>query len=342
MNNETRNPVWLKETLSAMLVSFIASIIMLMSPAAILIAPVVMPVFLLFVVTAQGWQALLMTLAAGLSPFIIFDLGVSSAALLLPGLLVTGALYLAMKLKPRFSFAFGAVSLVGFLGMVLTMYLSLYVLGGSDIMTFSGDIAEVMRSTILSTIEDIGYELPASQIQLIKDAADAITPQYILDLLPGTAMIICFFESYLVLRLSQRFLKRFEQLPKIAVPLIGRVRINPFLLLAFLGLAGLGMTLANSQERLASLFFSTGSMVIAFLGTVGAMSLIWNATEVNLKMRHPFNKGLITLTTVYFFSGSWMIALTIADSVLDFRNITDKSLYHWLRYKLFESREKEN
>lgn len=342
MNNETRNPVWLKETVSAMLVILIGSIIMLMSPATILLAPVLMPVFLLFVLAAQGWKAFLMTLGAGLLPFIVIGMGLSSVVLLLPGLLITAALYLTLKYKPDFPIAFGAVSLAALLGMILTGYISVYVLSGSDIMAFTGETAETMRSTILGVIEGRGYELPPSQVLLIREVADSITPQFIQDLLPGTAIASSFLTGYLVLRLARRFLKRFEKFPEIKVPYIGRIRISPFLLLAFLGMAGVGMLLAERDQRLGSLLFSTGSMVISFLGAVGAMSLIWNFTEQNLRMRHPFNKGLITLTTVYLFSGSWMIALTIADSILDLRNTTGRSPYRWLRYKLFESGGKES
>ncbi len=342
MSKETRNPVWLKETLSAMLVMLIGSTIMLMSPATILIAPAVMPVFLLFVLAAQGPRGFFLTLAAGILPFLVLGLGWSSVILMFPGLLVTAALYLALKFKPDFRWVFGAVSLAALFGMVLTIYLSVYVLGGSDIMAFTAETARAMQATLLDLTEGRGYELPPSQIALIREAAGSITAEFIQDLLPGSAIVLSFLQGYLVLRLARRFLKRFQEYPPVSVPFIGRIRISPFLLLAFLGLGALGLLLEQSDPRLASLLFNTGSMVVSFLGAVGAMSLIWNFTEENLRMRHPFNKGLITLTAVWFFSGSWMIALTIADSILDLRNTTGKSPYRWLRYKLLESGGKEN
>lgn len=332
----------MKETLSAMLVIVIAGSLMLIIPSTILIAPVLISVFLLFVLGAQGWQGFLMTLAAGLIPFIVLGVGFNGLTMVLPILPITVALYWIVRSGRGFPTALGALSLASILGISLTLYFTIYIISGSDLVWFTGEMAKTMQQGILAIGEGRGYELPPSQLQLIKEAADSITPGFIQDLLPGTGIALGLTQGYLVLRFARRYLKKFTEFKEIQVPLISRIRISPFLLLLFLVMAGFGMIIGENDQRIASILFSTGSIMVSFLGAVGAMSLIWNFAEAGIRMRHPFNRALFTLVTLYFFSGTWMIVLTIADSILDFRNTSGTSIYRWLRYKLFESKKEEN
>lgn len=336
MNNNTRRQRWLSDASAAILIFLIINILMVSSPMTYLLAPILLPVFLLYILAGMGRTTLLIAAAAGILPYLVMGGGRAAVAMMLPVVLMAFVQYFIIILKPKKTWALTAVILAALLGIILNGFLSIYVLQGSDFFTFSSQISESIRSEFLAMLSGTAYELPLSQAQAIRQLSESITPEFVQDLVPGIVISWSMISGYLSLRLAGRFLN-FEQFQSVSVPTFGEIRISPVLLVFFMALSGGGVYFSGTDARLGSLAYNTGFGVVTFLGAVGAMSLFWQFLTVQLKYRRSFPKLVLTLATLYFFSGSWMTILTILDSILDFRNITGKSLWNWVRFKIMQS-----
>lgn len=336
MNNNSSRRGWRYDTSVAVIVFLLINIMTVSSPMAYLLAPVLLPVFLLVVLAVNGQTAFLITAGVGVIPYLVMGNGRSAVAMLLPVIFMLAVQYFIILYQPKPVWALTATTLAAFLGILLNGYLSIYVLQGSDFIGFTTQIAGTIRAEFLAMLTGGPYELPPSQAQSIQSLSDSITPEFVQDLIPGITISWSMISGYLSLRFARRFLN-LEHFKSVSVPSFGSLRINPFLLVFFLALSGGGIYLTGNEQRLGSLLFNTGYGVVTFLGAVGAMSLIWSFLTNTLRYKHTLPKLIFTAASLYFFSGSWMTILTIIDSVVDFRNTSKKSLWSWVRYKITQA-----
>lgn len=333
MNNNSSRRGWRYDTSVTVLIFLLINILTVSSPLVYILAPVLLPVFLLVILAVNGQTAFLIATGVGLIPYLMLGDGRSAVAMLLPVILMLTVQYLIIMYQPKPAWALAATILSAFLGILLNGYLSIYVLQGSDFFQFSTQIADGIRAEFLAMLTGGPYELPPSQAQSIRALSDSITAQFVQDLVPGIVISWSMVSGYLSLRFASRFLNS-EHFKSVSVPAFGELRITPVLLVFFLALSGSGLYLTGNDQRVGSLLFNTGFGVVTFLGAVGAMSLIWSFLTVYLKYKRSLPKLIFTAASLYFFSGSWMTILTIIDSVFDFRNISKKSLWSWIRYKV--------
>lgn len=333
MKNNTGKRSWPSESIVAVFVFLIINVLTISSPATFVLAPVLLPVFLLYVLAANGLNIFLITAGVGLIPYVLLRDGRATVAMLIPIILMAVVQYLIILYRPKAPWAMLATTLAALLGIVINGYISIYVLQGSDFWAFSTQIAQSIQNELLATLSNGTYEVPPSQADSIRQLSSTITTEFIQDLIPGIVISWSMVSGYLSLRFAKRFLN-FEHFKAVDLPTFGKLRINPFLLALFLAMSGSGIFLTPNNQRLSSLLFNTGFGVITFLGAIGAMSLIWDYLTVNLHYKRSFPKLVFTLASLYFFSGSWMTLLTIIDSVFDFRNTSGSSLWHWIRFKI--------
>lgn len=338
MNNNSRRRTWLNDSSVVILLFLIVNILTISSPMTYVLAPVLLPVFLLSILAVSGQTTFLLAAGAGLIPYLLLGDGRSTVAMLLPVILMLVVQYLIIMYRPKATWALVATTAAAFAGIALNGYLSIYILQGSDFIQFSTQIAESIQTEFLAMLTTGTYELPPSQVDSIRQLSSSITPEFIQDLVPGILISWSMVSGYLSLRVAKRFLK-LEHFKSVDTPSFGALRISPVLLVGFLILSGSGIYLTATDPRWGSLLFNTGYGVVTFLGAVGAMSLIWDFLTVYLKYKRNFPKLVFTLASLYFFSGSWMTILTIVDSVFDFRNLSNKSLWRWIRYKISQGKK---
>ena len=336
MNNNSRRRSWLNDSSVVILIFLVINILTISSPLTYILAPVLLPVFLLSVFAVSGQTTFVLAAGIGLIPYLLLGDGRSTVAMLFPVILMLVVQYLIIMYRPKPAWALAITTLAAFVGIVINGYLSIYILQASDFVQFSTQIADSIRTEFLAMLTNGTYELPPSQAESIRQLSNSITPEFIQDLVPGIVISWSMVSGYLSLRFAKRFLKQ-EHFKGVETPTFGELRISPFLLVFFLVLSGSGIYLTANDQRLGSLLFNTGYGVVTFLGAVGAMSLVWSFLTVYLKYKRNFTKLVFTLSSLYFFSGSWMTILTIIDSVFDFRNLSNKSLWHWIRYKIKKS-----
>lgn len=341
MENKKRRAPLLKDTTSIILFFLIINIAAVMSPMALMIAPVVIPVLLLYIRAQNGNNAFYLGALAGAAPYFVLGGPEIALAVIIPIAIMTAAIYGIGRFQLSWRLAFPLAALAVFTGILLNGYFSIYILQGSDLGKFSIAIADNIKNQLAGALTATGYEMPMSQQQAIDDLTKVIDPQFVQDLIPTLIISWSMIAAYAALRLARRFLK-IGQTKQSHIPWFAMIGINPLLLAAFIVLSIAGSLLVPDQPRLGSLLFNTGYGVSTFLGTAGTLSLIWWSLSVKFRFRRKFTKVFLILITLFYMAGDWMILVAIADSVLDFRNISGKSLWRWLNYQVTQRLTKED
>ncbi|UUM11490.1 DUF2232 domain-containing protein [Proteiniclasticum sp. QWL-01] len=333
MNNQNRRPVWLRDPLSTFLFFLILNSVTVMSPLAFSIAPVILPVLLLHVLHQTGRSGFLAAALASALPYLVLG-GISSGfALMVPVLIMLGAVYLIWQRQLSWRWSILAASLALLIGLLLNAFVSIYLISGSDILRVTSSVAENVRNELTNALAASGYEIPLAQQQLIEQLKASVTPELVQDLIPTLLICWSLIGGYLTLRFARRYLP--SALPvRQSVPWFAMLRIHPVLLMGFISLAMGGYLMAASSPRWGSLLFNTGYGVTLFLGMTGSLTFIWWSLSVNFRMRRRFPKMLLTLLALFYLPGEWMILAAIIDSVLDFRNASGHSLWRWMTYQL--------
>lgn len=340
MEKKKRGPALLKDTTRSVLFFLIINIALVISPAGLMLAPIFIPVLLLYIRAQQGQNAFVLASLAGVMPYFVLGGTEHAVAALAPIVIVTAALYAIRRYQLSWPKALAIAVLAIFLGILLNGYFSIYIFQGSNLSELSSTIAENVKNQLQNALGATGYEVPMSQQQLIDDLTASITPSFVQDVIPTMVITYSLIGGYLVLRLARRFLK-IGRTPKTNIPFFAMLGINPIFLALFIIMTILGASLADGQPRWSSLLYNTGYGVSMFLGIVGTLSLIW----WTLSVKFPFgklSKIFLVLITLFYMVGDWMILVAILDSVFDFRNISGKSLWHWLSYSLKNKLKKED
>lgn len=331
---------WLKEPSASILFFFIINLVLVMSPLAVGIAPVILPGMLLMLWETVSRQTALMAAAAGLLPYVVLGGTNLLVAVLVPVLLMMLILQWVRRRKLAWPWSLAATALGIFAGLLVSGWFAIYIQGGSDVMTFTAQIAATVRDQLAATMTVDGVEIPLGQQQAIQDLITAITPQFVQDLIPTLAISWAFVGGYLALRFARRFLP-IGRTKVDHIPWFAFLRIEPLLLFAFISLATIGWLLVGSEPRLSSLLFNTGYGITSFLSAVGTLSLIWWSLSVNFGLRRRLPKVILTVAALVYFSGDWMIVIAIFDSILDVRNTSGRSLWRWLLYRVTSQIPKE-
>jgi|LFRM01.2.fsa_nt_gb hypothetical protein len=340
MEKKNRRPALLKDTTRSVLFFLIINIATVISPAGLMLAPIIVPVLLLYIRAQHGQNAFALASLVGVMPYFVFGGTVNALAALAPIFIMTGGLYAIKRYQLSWSKALTVAVLAIFLGILLNGYFSIYVVQGSNLSEFSLTIAENVKSQLQSALGATGYEVPMSQQQLIDELTASITPEFVQEVIPTMVISWSLMGGYLLLRLSRRFLK-IGRTPKTNIPFFAMLGTNPLMLAFFIIMAILGASLSDGQPRWSSLLYNTGYGVSMFLGIVGTLSLIWWTLSVKFRFGR-LSKVLLVLITLFYMVGDWMILVAIVDSVFDFRNISGKSLWHWLTYTMKSKMKKED
>lgn len=333
MKNKKQRPVLLKDTTRSVLFFLVINLLAVISPMGLVVAPVVIPVMLLYILAQHGINAFTLAALAGVMPYFVLGGTEVALAMISPMILMTAVLYGIKKYQLKWRSAFFSTVLAIFLGLAISSYLSIYVIEGSDLGEFSTRIAENVKEQLKINLGSTTYELPMSQQQTIDELTGSITPQFVQDVIPSLLISWSMVGGYLTLRLARKYLK-IGQTQQTHIPWFALVGINPLLLAGFIIMAIAGSTFASERPRLASLLFNTGYGVATFLGIVGTLSLIWWSLSVKFHFKGKITKIFLMLITLFYMSGDWMILVAIVDSVLDFRNISGKSLWRWMTYQV--------
>lgn len=323
---------WLRDPSASILFFFIINLVLVMSPMAVGIAPVILPGMLLMLWETVSRQTALMAAAAGLLPYIVLGGADLVVAVLVPVLLMMVILQWIRKRKLAWPWSLAATAMGILAGLAASGWFAIYIQGSSNVMVFTTDIASLVRDQLAATLNVEGVEIPLGQQQAIQDLITAITPQFVQDLIPTLAISWSFAGGYLALRFARRFLP-IGRTKADHIPWFAFLRIEPLLLFAFITLATAGWLLVGTEPRLSSLLFNTGYGITSFLSAVGTLSLIWWSLSVNFGLRRRLPKIVLTVAALVYFSGDWMIVIAIVDSILDVRNTSGRSLWRWLLYR---------
>lgn len=341
MNDSIKRPGWSGDILNSILFFFILNVLTVISPFGLGLAPIILPAILLYILAAGGRKSFLLAGAAGVIPYIAAGSIAQAAAMVLPLVLMTAALYLIHRYQLGAGASIAAAFLGIFSGLLVNAYLSIYRIAGSTLEAFSAGIAQGVRTELLSALSNGTYEVPPSQAQAVRQLADTITPQFVQDLIPTLMFCWSVAAGYLALRFAGRLFRKGGQ-RLFQVPWFSMLRINPLLLLFFILLAMAGYVLSPTQPRLGSILFNTGYGVTAFLGAVGCLSLVFWSLAMNFHFRRLFPKVVFSALALFYFGGDWMTFAAILDSVLDFRNLSKKSPWRWIVFQLSRIGRKED
>lgn len=340
MEKKNRRPALLKDATRSLLFFLIINIAAVISPAGLILAPIIVPVLLLYIRAQQGQNTFVLASLVGVMPYFVLGGTMNALAVLAPIFMMTGGLYAIKRFELSWSRALIVAVLAIFIGILLNGYFSIYVIQGSNLGEFSLTIAENVKSQLQSALGATGYEVPMSQQQLIDELTASITPEFVQDVIPTMVISWSLMSGYLLLRLARRFLK-IGRTPKTNIPFFAMLGTHPLLLAFFIIIAILGGALSESQPRWSSLLYNTGYGVSMFLGIVTTLSLIWWTFSVKFRFGR-LSKVFLVLITLFYMIGDWMILVAIMDSVFDFRNRSGKSLWRWLSYTITNKMKKED
>lgn len=340
MNQQTGRPGWLADPNGSILFFFIINLILVLSPMAFSIAPIIVPVLLLWVLANSGRNAFIMAAGAGILPYLVLGGRSALVAVVIPMIVMTAVLFYIQKRQLAWRWSLAATAGVILAGLILNGWFAIYVLGGSDFTTFTSEIAAGIRTELASAMAVEGVELPLSQQQALEDIRRAITAQFVQDLIPALAISWALIAGYLTLRFARRYLQ-IGRSKASHVPWFAMLRMEPLLLFAFITMATAGFVISPQEPRLGSLLFNTGYGVTVFLGAVGTLSLMWWSLSMNFRMRRKLPKIIIILFALFYFVGDWMALTAIIDSIFDFRNTSGRSLWRWITYQIGKRAAKE-
>ncbi|MFB0918204.1 MAG: DUF2232 domain-containing protein [Clostridiaceae bacterium] len=301
-------------------------------------AALICPVYLAYVYTRFGWNAALLTGIAGLLPYALLGGPENLLMATVTFIIMTLGHILILKLDVSPAKALMILGGAAALSIIANTGIFIYIIEKTDLVSFFNGVAKTGQNIILSMIEQSKTTLPESQKLAFKEVSDSITPRFIIDQSPAVVIQYGITIGYLGLRLAKRFLKSARINPA-EVPYFSEIKINPLLLFfGFIFMLG-GMYLDSSNIRSGSILFHTGYGLVNYLGIAGGSSLIWWFMTARLKIRNRLFKVLGILSLMFFTGINPFILLAIIDSVLDFRNLSGKSLYNYIKWMINPQKE---
>lgn len=308
--------------ISCLLLNFIA----VLSPLGMLLAPLFLSVFLITGMVRFGWSKAALVALIGLVPYVILKSPLQGIQVMIPTLFLWLAHGLVRKfrLKPRFNFilVMGALAV----STVLMGVIVIYGFGGMNLSQFVEQIAVTVRESLQGTIATT-EGLPPSTLAEFNDIIAMITPQLILSGLAPMLLTWSLIGGYVSMRLAKRHLRGDYG----KVPYFSEIHLDPVLILALTALTFLGIRLGGTNGLLLR---EAGYQLLALLAFINTLSLgLWVLNQLMPK-RGSFFKILMLLLISWIIPSWFKLLIAGADSVLDFRNLTGRSLFAWLRYKL--------
>lgn len=302
-------------------------------------AALICPVYLAFVYTRFGWNAALFTGIAGLIPYALIGGPENLLMASVTFIIMTLGHLLILKLDATPGKALVVLSGAAALSILANTGVFIYFIEKTDLVSFFNGVAKTGQNIILSMIEQSKATLPESQRLAFNEISESITPRFIIDQSPAVVLQYAMTIGYIGLRLAKRFIGS-SRIKTADVPYFSEIKINPLLLFfGFVSMLG-GMYLDSMDVRAGSIFFHTGYGLVNFLGIAGCSSLVWWFMTTRLKIKNRLFKVLGILSLMFFTGVSPFIMMAIIDSVMDFRNLSGKSLYNYIKW-IINSRKEE-
>lgn len=312
--------------------AFLISLFLILTQSYPLLGLIIMPLYLLKVWGMTGTGKLLLVYGAGMIPYFTGGLteGISVAV---PVLLTALALILISGKKIRFPYAIAIMSLAIILSVILNMMI-MVISKGTDVFGMFKEITEVSKKVTQDIMTNSGVTLPESQKNAIKETLDSMTPEVLFDRTFSFVIQYGILAAYIVLRRSGKMLSKDRTTTGISTPETGSIKINP-ILMAIVFASALAGTAMKSQAPFFRTMSVAGYGMVDFLSLAGAGSIVLWFLNNRTQIKGSLLKTLIMAAVLMVTGSDMRIIVTMLDSVLDFRNLTGKSIWKYLMWKLF-------
>lgn len=323
-----------------LLLFFIVNLAAAMSPFAYLAALAILPAYAGLLIRWKMPIPFVGLCAALVAPYLLLS-GLKGLWMILPCLMIGAGISLMGRRSLPFQQGMFLVAGLALLGLSVTYFANLFVQGHSGLGALAQSLAAQTKDQIHLLIQQAPYELPQIQKEALQAAAERITSDYLLSLMPGTLASFALFGSYGSLYTAQRLFKKYN-VPLSRIPGPSQVLLPAPLVFALLFLSSLGRYTMAAGMVWGQAFYRSGYMVLLLLSIFSAVGLTWDLISRRIPMKSILGRLFLTAILLTFLGWDGIVVLTIMDSVLDLRNLSGKSLWTWLLYRVTHRRKDEH
>lgn len=236
----------------------------------------------------------------------------------------------AKRLKLDFEKIFSITSFIGALSILTTAGISLRVNGSSLTKVADYIISWYKNSLDLQVKLGAISEFDRDSIMGVIKTLDSIT---VATMLFSLSIIVGFIFGLIVIKLSKSFLD--NEVMK-ATPHVSEYKEKIPRVVALIVMMLVGLYFKNKGEPIGNIVFTIGETTFGVLSILVTYSLIrYQIKRIKVK-RMTIPLSILILLLISPVSEIIMIF----DTVMDFRNLTGKSLYHYLIKKIFKKGER--